>query len=76
MKSFFPGDKVSYIGYKLNSVLGSKLGEVVGAVLNQPNAIIVDFGDNTYICDETSLRKCKAYKESDFVRKSRHDEEN
>jgi hypothetical protein len=55
--NFFPGDHVKYVGNKFLTELGTKRGEVVSCVSNQPFAVVVDFGDDTYICKSTSLVK-------------------
>lgn len=56
---FFPGDKVRYIGKKYSNVLGMKQGEVMAEVRNQLSAVVVDFGDDVYICRSDSLMKLK-----------------
>jgi len=52
---FLPGDKVKYVGRMAE--LGTKMGEVVCEVRNERNAVVVDFGDEAYICRADSLRK-------------------
>jgi hypothetical protein len=54
---FMNGDKVRYVGNKFRGEIGSRLGEVVAPVQNQPSAIVVDFGDNAYVCSFDSLSK-------------------
>lgn len=54
---YLTGDKVRYIGNKFRGEIGSKLGEVVAQVQNQPSAVVVDFGDFSYICSKDSISK-------------------
>jgi len=54
---FLPGDKVKYVGQKLRQELGTKRGEVVCEIRNDRGAVVVDFGDDTYICRAASLTK-------------------
>ncbi len=53
--SFLPGDKVKYVGRRAD--LGAKMGEVVCEIRNERNAVVVDFGDDAYICRADSLTK-------------------
>lgn len=53
---FLPGDKVKYVGNK-HPELGTKRGVVDRCVINEPNAVVVDFGDEYRICDASSLSK-------------------
>jgi len=55
--AFLPGDKVKYVGNKHSQELGTKRGTVDSCVLNEPNAIVVDFGDEFYICEASSLAR-------------------
>jgi hypothetical protein len=52
---FLPGDKVKYVGRR--NELATKRGEVVCEIRNERNAVVVDFGDDAYICYAESLRK-------------------
>jgi len=52
---FLPGDKVKYVGRVAE--LGTKLGVVVCEIRNERNAVVVDFGDDAYICRAESLHK-------------------
>jgi hypothetical protein len=74
---FFPGDNVKYVGRKFHSELSTRRGEVVALVKNEPMAIVVDFGDDTYICRTDSLARFvpsqKEEKEIEIVRKHRFD---
>ena len=51
------GDKVRYVGNKFRGEIGSRLGEVVAQVQNQPSAVVVDFGEFAYVCRNDSLSK-------------------
>ena len=54
---YLAGDKVKYVGSKFRSELALKRGEVVATVRNQPSAVVVDFGDDTYICNVNNLKR-------------------
>ena len=76
---FFQGDKVKYVGSKFRQELGTKRGEVVSRVQNQPSAVVVDFGDDAYICSENSLQRFTPSpvveeKEVDVMRRRHTDE--
>jgi hypothetical protein len=74
---FMPGDKVKYVGHKLNNEVGTKLGVIVSRVQNGPG-LVVDFGDDAYICNESSLHKlapAKDGEEVEITRRRRRDDE-
>lgn len=52
---FMQGDRVRYVGSKLNADVRKSFGEVCSRVLNQKNVYVVDFGDDSYIMPESSL---------------------
>ena len=52
---YMPGDKVKYVGRTLN--VSSKVGEVIAKVVNEPNAFIVEFGDDSYVVSLDSLAR-------------------
>jgi hypothetical protein len=57
---FMQGDTVRYCGKTLqerHSLTKDKVGEVVAFVLNQRNALVVDFGGDVFICDAKNLTK-------------------
>lgn len=56
---FMPGDLVNYSGSnsKLNSEIGNKVGEVKCRVEGEPDGVVVDFGDDAYIVNASSLRR-------------------
>ena len=54
---YMQGDKVRYVGNKFRGEIGSRLGEVVAQVQNQPSAVVVDFGEYAYVCSFDSLSK-------------------
>lgn len=61
-----PGDTVRYIGKVLqerHSLTKDKVGEVIAFVQNQRNALVVDFGGDTFICDAKNLAR-HSYKEN------------
>ena len=55
--NFLPGDNVKYVGSKLRQDLGTKRGTVINEVSNHRSAVVVDFGDDAYICRADSLVK-------------------
>jgi hypothetical protein len=74
---YLPGDKVKYVGHKYSHELGTKMGLVVARVQNGPG-VVVDFGDDAYIVNESSLRKqapARDGEEIEVSRKRRRDEE-
>ena len=57
---FMPGDVVKYVGHSRKVVEGMKdsgvtKGEVVARVENNSNAVVVAFGDKSYIISRQSL---------------------
>lgn len=50
---FMMHDKVSYIGKRHAQDLQGKLGEIVGRVDRSDNGVVVDFGEDVYVMDET-----------------------
>jgi hypothetical protein len=50
-----PGDLVKYVGGTFSKDLHSKTGIVVAHIEGEPNGIIVEFGDNTYVLNVSSL---------------------
>ncbi len=60
MNNFMPGTHVRYVGETLfkkfpDEIKRDKIGEVVGRVENSPNARVVEFNGNSYICDINNL---------------------
>jgi hypothetical protein len=49
------GDHVSYVGSRFK--LAGKLGIVISRVLNQPDEMIVDFGDDSFVIHESLLSR-------------------
>jgi hypothetical protein len=50
-----PGDLVKYIGGTFSKDLHSKTGVVVAHIKGEPNGVVVEFGDNTYVLNISSL---------------------
>lgn len=74
---FMPGDKVKYVGHKLNQEVGTKIGVVISHVQNAPG-VVVEFGDDSFICNESSLRKqapARDGEEIEITRRRRNDDE-
>lgn len=69
---FLAGDKVKYVGQKFSHELHSKLGVVLGPIKNQSCGVVVDFGDDAYVVNESSLIKMISHKEPDFVKTRKH----
>jgi hypothetical protein len=54
---FMPGDLVKYIGKKFSRELNTKVGEVCSRVEKSPDAVVVEFGDDSYIMHHRNLAK-------------------
>lgn len=56
MNNFMPGDRVKYIGNKTLDI-DSKVGEVVAHVGGEPDAVVVEFGSDSYIVHKNNLAR-------------------
>lgn len=54
------GDTVIYVGQKFHADLSTRLGLVEGYVQGSPGAVVVSYGDDSYILNQSSLRKPRA----------------
>lgn len=59
---FFHGDKVVYRGSRFSD-LRNKLGEVCSQVGNNPDCLVVEFGDDSYVMPSRVLARYKPSKE-------------
>jgi hypothetical protein len=53
---FMINDRVSYIGDKFHSELGSKMGEICAPVQNQQGVFVVNFGKEDYVMSSKFLK--------------------
>ena len=75
MSLFMPGDKVKYYGNKFKTELGTKVGLVVSCVKNEPDAFVIDFGDDVYILSVNSLQRVSANADWKPTRRHHNDDE-
>lgn len=54
LNRFQQGDKVQYCGERLAKDLAGRLGVVHARVQNSEREVVVDFGSDSYILDETT----------------------
>jgi hypothetical protein len=64
-KKFQQDDKVTYKGTRFARELHGKLGVVCSRVQNRPSGVVVDFGDDAYVMDESNLSKFVPSKEQE-----------
>lgn len=57
LKQFQQGDKVTYIGHRFAQKLSGALGIVDAHVRNSKSGIVVTFGSDSYVMDESHLTK-------------------
>ena len=53
-------DKVTYIGSRFSKELGGKMGFVICPVRKEDHKYVVEFGDEAYVVNESSLTHFKA----------------
>jgi len=54
-RRFRAGDKVSYVGYKFAQKLSGSLGIVDAQVNGTSSGLVVSFGNDSYVMDESHL---------------------
>ena len=73
---FFAGDKVRYVGHKFGSDLNTKMGVVIAIIQNNTNAVVVEFGDDTYVLNTSSVQRLTTNKDNvEVYRKRRTDDD-
>lgn len=77
---FFPGDKVKYTGAVVfrddkgnNLGIAGKIGEVIAKIAGEPNGLVVEFGDDSYVVNASNLTRCyvDSYTEPTYTRRRR-----
>lgn len=53
-------DKVTYVGNRFSKELGGKMGWIIAPVNNEDHKYVVEFGDDAYVVNESSLTHFKA----------------
>lgn len=58
--SFNVDDRVVYVGSRYSKELGGKQGFVISPVMNEEYKYVVEFGDDAYVVNESSLAPFRA----------------